>query len=163
MSEKHCAVCETTFQADNRARYCSDTCRAKAQRNPRFRLSRKPQHYATTEQNMKLRAFISEELVALWDDLYNAQGRAQNGEWSIECDNLGERIVTASNLVGPVDWNEVGLPLVTSGWLEDMSRRIGVQHPKLPTGAQMAELFNKFPEHAHTRDDVLTALHVGLR
>jgi hypothetical protein len=120
--------------------------------------SRKGKTFAINDINQRLTDFVRNELVSLWDDLFNAQQRAANGEWSIECESFGERIAAASNLVGAVDWNEIGLPLVTSGWFQAMSRRVGVAHPRFPSGEEMAQLFEDHPEHAHMRDDVVQAI-----
>jgi hypothetical protein len=50
---------------------------------------------------------IRDELVWLWTDLDIAITLAANGEWSVTCDNVEERIKNLTQLVGPTPWTEV--------------------------------------------------------
>lgn len=82
--------------------------------------------------------WIHDELIDLWNDLDVAQRNAANGDWSIQCDGIGERIKQASELVGPVDYGDVGMTFLITGWFADMNRRIGIVNPKLPSDEEIA-------------------------
>jgi hypothetical protein len=72
---------------------------------------------------------VQEELVQLWGDLDYACRTARNGSWSVLCDNLAERIVTLSRLVGPTPWGQVSLETVQSGVYERVYREAGIKVP----------------------------------
>jgi hypothetical protein len=62
-----------------------------------------------------LKKAIREELGCLWGDLHDAQQRGIRTDWSIQCENLAERITDLTKLVGPTSWDEVPLPLLENG------------------------------------------------
>ncbi|MCV7174773.1 hypothetical protein [Mycolicibacterium sphagni] len=82
--------------------------------------------------------WIRDELIQLWSDLDTAQRNAINGDWSIQCDGIGQRIKEASELVGPVDYADIGMTHLITGWFAAMNRRIGIVDPKLPTDEEIA-------------------------
>jgi hypothetical protein len=72
---------------------------------------------------------VQEEFVQLWGDLDYACRTARNGSWSVLCDNLAERIVTLSRLVGPTPWGQVSLETVQSGVYERVYGEAGIEFP----------------------------------
>lgn len=87
---------------------------------------------ATTSQSPSredLAAALADELVQLWGDLSSAVGYALNGCWSIQCENLAERIVELSRLVGPTGWEHVGVDLLLGGVYERVHREAGIEFP----------------------------------
>lgn len=82
--------------------------------------------------------WIRWELQCLWSDLEEAQRRAVNGDWSIDCDDKAQRIRDASSLVGPVSWRNIAMPSIVNGWFVAMSNRIGIPDPDLPTDDEVA-------------------------
>jgi hypothetical protein len=77
-----------------------------------------------------------DELVALWSDLADAQEHALDGQWSIGCEWITARIARLSRLVGPVDWQAVGMSTVLDGTFVAVSDAIGVPYAK-PTDADL--------------------------
>lgn len=70
-----------------------------------------------------------EELDCLWDDLNDAVRDAINGEWSINCGGLEERIKALTKLVGPTSWESVHIPLLESGVYQRIHAEIGIDAP----------------------------------
>lgn len=84
-----------------------------------------------------LDGWVRWELQCLWADLEEAQRRATNGSWSIDCEDKAQRIVDATSLVGPVSWRTIGADSVVDGWFKAMNERIGIAKPDLPTDAEL--------------------------
>ncbi len=74
-----------------------------------------------------LRAAVRVELELLWGDLDTAKGQAINGEWSMRCDSLVERIKDLTRLVGPTPWDCVGLSLLENGTYQRVHAELGVE------------------------------------
>ena len=70
--------------------------------------------------------WIAKELVCLWHDLGDARDSAHNRDWSMQCDNLAERIREATQLVGPVPWDEVPATWILDGTFAGLCERIKV-------------------------------------
>lgn len=76
-----------------------------------------------------LRAALTEELSYLWTDLQTARRDAINGQWSMHCDWLVERIKTITPLVGPTPWTELDIQLIEDGVYQRIHAEIGVDAP----------------------------------
>lgn len=72
-------------------------------------------------------AAVRDELDALWYDLYQAQASALNGQWSMECDGIAERIRVFTDLVGPTPWEQIQIPLLENGVYQRLHAEWGVQ------------------------------------
>lgn len=70
---------------------------------------------------------MRDELDALWYDLHVARRDAMNGQWSINCDGLAERIRIFTGLVGPTPWEQIQLPLLETGVYQRLHAEWGVQ------------------------------------
>lgn len=66
------------------------------------------------------------ELELLWGDLHDARRYAVNGEWSIRCDTLVERIQMFTRLVGPTPWENIQIPLLEDGTYQRIHAEIDV-------------------------------------
>lgn len=64
-----------------------------------------------------------------WHDLQAARLQAQNGRWSISCDNQVARIVGLTRLVGPLPWGLVDVNLILDGVYEQIHAAIGSPTP----------------------------------
>jgi hypothetical protein len=73
-----------------------------------------------------MRAAIVDELVSLWCDLNRAQSRAYNGQWSMECDSLEERIKALTLLVGPTSWENIQINLLENGVYQRIHGDLGI-------------------------------------
>src|SRR6266487_312620 len=67
-----------------------------------------------------------DELDALWADLDTAVRYAANGQWSITCDWLTDRIKRLTQLVGPTPWEQVQIPLLESGVYQRLHAELDV-------------------------------------
>jgi hypothetical protein len=74
----------------------------------------------------KLEEVAREELGLLWGDLNRARQSAINGEWSMNCDHLVERIMALTPLVGPTPWEEIQIPLLELGIYQRVHAELGV-------------------------------------
>jgi hypothetical protein len=99
-------------------------------------------------QDMLLRGWIRNELMSLWGSLEIAHRRTigndgvarRDRNWSMECDDLADRIRSASALVGPVNWREaIGMPSIIDGWYVWANEKIGIETAVLPTRVDVAE------------------------
>ena len=73
---------------------------------------------------------VTEELVALWDDLDDAVRDAYNGVWSIRCDTLVARISMLTLELGkPTEWSRVPVRLLLNGVYETLHEAIGMPTP----------------------------------
>lgn len=90
-----------------------------------------------------LKAAVCEELRDLWCDLNRAQSHAVNGEWSIECDNLEERIKTLTPLVGATSWEEIQIALLENGVYQRIHADLGIAvEPDMERVAQVRASIN---------------------
>ena len=92
-----------------------------------------------SEEAASIEGWVAWELQCLWSDLFDAQQRAANGDWSIDCDDKAQRIRDATSLVGPVRWQDIGMSLIVNGWFVAMNTRIGIDNPNLPTPEDVAK------------------------
>lgn len=74
---------------------------------------------------------IRDELVMLWGDLSWAVRHAHNGSWSVQCENIADRIVTLSRLVGPTKWGELDVDLLLGGVYERVYHEAGIEVPEI--------------------------------
>lgn len=89
----------------------------------------------------KLEAVACEELANLWGDLDQARRYAHNGEWSVRCDGLTERIKNLTRVIGPTPWGQVQIPLLELGIYQRIHSELGIDvpevHPDMDTVAAM--------------------------
>lgn len=76
-----------------------------------------------------LEVVAREELACLWGDLNGARRRARNGTWSVQCDDLAERIKRLTVLVGPTPWDDIQIPLLEDGVYQRLHEELGVEAP----------------------------------
>lgn len=69
-----------------------------------------------------------EELANLWTDLDQAVHYANDGRWSMGCDNVTRRIIALSRVAGSVPWQEVPWPLLASGTYQGILADAGIEH-----------------------------------
>jgi len=74
----------------------------------------------------RLKTAVREELADLWCDLNRAQSYAINGQWSIQCDNLEERIKNLTPLVGATPWDEIQIVLLENGVYQRIHADLGI-------------------------------------
>jgi hypothetical protein len=74
----------------------------------------------------QLKTAIHEELDCLWGDLHDAQQRGIRTDWSIQCENLADRITALTKLVGPTPWDHVPLPLRENGVYRRVLASMGI-------------------------------------
>jgi hypothetical protein len=108
------------------------------------------------------RAWIADELSYLWHllwDSYQAHLHAcwhdsgvrlwqDGGAWSARCEQIGEHIVSATGLVGPIPWQDIPLVALADGWFEWANRKLGIPDPQLPGDADLAycrEWIHQYP------------------
>ena len=83
-----------------------------------------------------MKEFIEFELILLWDSLWEAEDRSRSSNPdrpSIEMENIMERIVWATSLVGPVSWKEINLRALETGRYEHWAKYMEIEYepPKL--------------------------------
>ena len=66
------------------------------------------------------------ELELLWNDLCDARRFAANGEWSMRCGGLVERIKMFTRLVGPTPWEKIQISLLEDGTYQRIHAEMGV-------------------------------------
>lgn len=76
-----------------------------------------------------LREALREELSCLWTDLQTARRDAREGNWSMHCDWLAERIKKLTPLVGPTPWTELDIELIEDDVYQRIHAEIGVDAP----------------------------------
>ena len=74
---------------------------------------------------------VRDELVQLWGDLAGAVRHAHNGCWSVQCENVAERITILSRLVGPTGWGHIDVGLLLDGVYERVYREAGIEVPPI--------------------------------
>jgi len=82
--------------------------------------------YAIPDRLALLEDAARDELDALWADLDTAVRNAANGQWSITCDWLTDRIKRLTQLVGPTPWEQVQIPLLESGVYQRLHAELDV-------------------------------------
>lgn len=98
--------------------------------------------------------FIENELLLLWDSLWKALERSLSGDPerpSMEMENIMERIVWATSLVGPVDWDEISTEALQSGRYEHWANYMGIDY-QAPTEEELAELTKKRKRRVYRED-----------
>ena len=78
------------------------------------------------------------ELESLWGDLCDSQRNAQNGVWSIACDDVEDRIKALTVLVGHTNWQKIPLTLLMNGVYQRIHRDLGIR--VRPDMAQVREI-----------------------
>jgi hypothetical protein len=76
-----------------------------------------------------LREAIRDELGSLWSDLGQARSSAINGQWSMRCDWIVDRIGKLTRIVGPTPWEEIHLPLLENDVYQRIHAELGVDAP----------------------------------
>lgn len=79
------------------------------------------EEYATQESALLHLLYCS------WHDLLDAQRRAINGRYSIDCESIVGRIAGLTRLMGPISWESVPVALLLNGWYERINEACG--HP----------------------------------
>lgn len=89
----------------------------------------------------KLEEVARTELAYLWGDLNDARMYATNGQWSMKCDSLVERIKHLTPLVGPTPWDEIQIPLLELGIYQRVHAELGIDVPEVhPDMERVAKL-----------------------
>lgn len=89
----------------------------------------------------RLEEVAREELACLWGDLNEARRSAINGEWSIKCDNLTERIKDLTKILGPTPWDEIQIPLLEAGVYQRIHAELGIDVPEVrPDMEEVADI-----------------------
>ncbi|MFE9735443.1 hypothetical protein ACFYO9_33870 [Streptomyces sp. NPDC005863] len=83
----------------------------------------------------KLTEVAREELARLWSDLETARQHALNGQWSVACDDIEERIKALTPLIGPTPWGDIQIPLLELGIYQRIHADLGIDGPDV--GVQM--------------------------
>lgn len=84
--------------------------------------------------------FIEFGLLLLWDSLWKALERSLSGDPerpSIEMENIMERIVWATSLVGPISWKEINLAALKTGRYEYWAKYMGIEYQMPPSGVSL--------------------------
>lgn len=89
----------------------------------------------------KLEAVARTELACLWGDLEVARQYAHNGEWSVTCDGLVERIKDLTQVIGPTPWGQIQIPLLELGIYQRVHEELGIDQPEVqPDMVKVAEM-----------------------
>ncbi|MHB9857632.1 hypothetical protein [Streptomyces sp. YIM S03343] len=89
------------------------------------------------EQLDTLREALAEELSYLWTDLQTARRSAYEGQWSMHCDWIVERIKKLTPLVGPTPWTELDIELIEDGVYQRVHEEMGVDAPYDAEGVRL--------------------------
>lgn len=97
----------------------------------------------------KYAAWIRNELVTLWHNMIretrlNLAPRGSD-KWSLAMDGIGERIRSATKLVGPVNWRDIPVTHIFNGWFEHVNQRLGIDF-LIPTDTELTELRERYTE-----------------
>lgn len=97
--------------------------------------------------NNNLRTWVEHERDYLWHllaDAYRAYLNTSwigvptrawhegNQEWSMGCEGLGQRIKSATALVGPVSPGDIGMSYLANGWFVWANQKLGIENALLP-------------------------------
>jgi hypothetical protein len=97
----------------------------------------------------KLEEVAREELACLWGDLEIARRSAINGTWSIQCDNLTDRIKGLTAVIGPTPWDEIQIPLLELGIYQRIHAELSIDSPEVrPDMEKVAGLRARLDEQA---------------
>ena len=66
------------------------------------------------------------ELLCLWSDLNDARRSAIRDSWSMNCDDLVDRIKMFTGHVGPTPWEEIDIDLLEDGVYPRVHAEMGV-------------------------------------
>lgn len=100
-----------------------------------------------TDQELgELDQWIRDELISLWGSLlheheWTARNRGyarRDRPWSMACDDLAERIKSATALIGPISWRNIGMTSIIDGWFVWANEKIGIENANLPTAKDVA-------------------------
>lgn len=102
------------------------------------------------ERAVLLEAYVRNNLYDSWNRLHNAHRwtNRNNGvarmdrPWSMQCDSLAEDIREATDLVGPVNLNHIGMSMMVSGWFTWVVAKIGLVDQHVPSEEFLAECRN---------------------
>lgn len=87
---------------------------------------------------------MRDELECLWGDLDDGIRYAANGQWSIRCDGVADRIKTLTQLVGPTPWERVPLTLLENGVYVRLHDDLGIRvRPDMRQVADVRERLNR--------------------
>lgn len=75
-----------------------------------------------------LEVAVRDELIQLWHDLYQARRDAIRTDWSIQCENVADRIVELSRFVGATSWENIQCELLRSGFYERVLNDAGITY-----------------------------------
>ncbi len=75
-----------------------------------------------------LEEFARAEQEQLWADLNLAVRNANRGCWSIQCEDLAWRIVSAARLVGALSWRHIDVSLLRDGVYERVLTEAGIPY-----------------------------------
>lgn len=84
--------------------------------------------------------FIENELLLLWDNLWKALERSLSGDPerpSMEMENIMDRIIWATSLVGPISWKEINLKALKTGRYEYWAKFMGIEYQMPPSGVSL--------------------------
>jgi hypothetical protein len=84
---------------------------------------------ADCEQFATLEEAAADELMRLWEDLYEAVRQARNGCWSIGCENTAHRIAVLTRALGKATpWQQIPVDLLESGIYQKMHDLMGIPY-----------------------------------
>lgn len=80
--------------------------------------------------------FVEDELVFLWRKLwefYLDEIEKEKEWWNDSYADIGDRVLAATKIVGPIPWELVPAAALVDGWFEWVNERIGISEPDLPS------------------------------
>lgn len=89
--------------------------------------------------------FIEHELMYLWDNLWWAERSSLSSDPqvpSMGMEGIMDRIKLATDLVGPVSWENISIEEICSGRYECWAKHMGIEY-SMPPEAELAELKEK--------------------
>jgi hypothetical protein len=95
---------------------------------------------ADCEQFATLEEAAADELMRLWEDLYEAVRQARNGCWSIGCENVAHRIAVMTRALGKAArWQDMQIELLETGIYQRMHDLMGISYeqPDMQVVAEM--------------------------
>jgi hypothetical protein len=109
---------------------------------------------ADCERFATLEEAAADELMRLWEDLYEAVRQARNGYWSIGCENIAHRIAVLTRALGKATpWQQIQVDLLESGIYQKMHDLMGIpyEQPDMERIARMRRSKRVAPS-GHTSD-----------
>lgn len=86
---------------------------------------------AAEEPSADALTLLREELAYLWGDLDQAIHYALNGQWSMACNWVTERILIITRCVGVTPWEKVPTTLLFSGVYQGIMAAAGYSVPEI--------------------------------